>query len=351
MATGAAIVKRSLPVGDVGLVQNERRARAGEGVPSIATPPPAVRLADPLPPPPVLSRPLGGTAVSLPPVDVPSIAPGPPQMKLPAPATSPGIDPSAAPTLGKRPPVVVGDNDKGAAVSYTAVKPSFCTGSTLDEIERAYKGDQSAFKYDPARQKDASNPAQCEAKRLQDLASGKLYRESPESLLKNIGAGLVNGIIPGADLGDARSSTQVLGQLIAAPASIAVGGASGLISSSAKNMGTIGNIISKANTFLTSPLGQIGQSVVGSLIPKNQPMVSAPGMQIGVSPIVPDATFLPGWGIKVGTTTKGPSAPTPINQPAGTVNTGVKSAEIPSWVYLVGAALVALMLLKRRGRG
>lgn len=247
---------------------------------------------------------------------------------------------------------VVGLDDRGVRVVQTDVEPTFCTGSTEAEINQVVEDKSLAgITWDIERQKGAKNPAQCETARLYDLVTGKHYRESPGSLLKNIGAGVVNSIIPGSDLGDRGSSTQMVGALIGGVASIGAGSA-GIIGSltKTKDVSTFSNIINAANGFLTSPLGQIGSTVLQGLIPKGvsgtiQPAVAGPG-QMKVSPLVPGATLIPGWGVNINTSTKIP-APVPITQPYGTTTTTTKES-IPSWVYLVIAAVVGFMLLKKK---
>jgi len=297
---------------------------------------------------------------------VPQIRPTPPVMP-PPPIESPpvNITPGANQVirLAPRPPAIVGLDDVGSKVVVTDKLPTFCTGSSESEIERAFKGDLSGVKYDLTRQKDATNPAQCETARVVDLLEGKQYRESPVSLLKNIGAGFVNSIIPGSDLGNRGSSTQMVGGLIAGVAAIGAGSAGviGGLTQNSKNVSTLGNLINGANTFLTSPLGQIGTNFLGSIIPKGpivgavpvtqgpqrQPAVSSPGSQIGVSPLTPVATLIPGWGIKIESGTKYPT-PVPITQPYGTTNAQTPSPAVPSWVYILAAAVVGFMLLKKR---
>lgn len=175
--------------------------------------------------------------------------------------------------LGRRPSVVTGDNDVGPAVGLVN-RPTFCAGSTEDEIRRAFEGDESVFVFDFERQKDASNPVQCETARLYDLRTNRWYRESPASLLKNLGAGVVNSVIPGADLGDAGSSTQILGQLVGSFAGLFVN-PSQAVTKLTNSMGlgtTLSNAFNFVNKTFSGPLGSIATGYVGTLLnPKPVP--------------------------------------------------------------------------------
>lgn len=175
--------------------------------------------------------------------------------------------------LGRRPSSVSGDNDVGPVVGLVE-RPTFCAGSTDDEIRRAFEGDESVFVFDLERQKDASNPVQCETARLYDLRTNRWYRESPASLLKNLGAGVVNAVVPGSDLGDARSSTQILGQLIGSVAGLFVN-PSQAVTKLTNSMGlgtTLSNAFNFVNKTISGPLGSIATGYVGSLLsPKPVP--------------------------------------------------------------------------------
>lgn len=164
---------------------------------------------------------------------------------------------------------VVGLDDRGVTVGWVD-PPTFCAGSTEDEINRAHAGDKSVYRWDPGRHKGAKNPTQCETARLYDLASDRWYRESPTSLLKNIGAGLVNSIIPGSDLGDKGSSTQMVGQFIGAFTSFV-----NPTALANNNMGVLGNIFNSVNKAISSPLGQIGTNFISGLIQPAPPVWSA----------------------------------------------------------------------------
>lgn len=156
--------------------------------------------------------------------------------------------------------------------------PSFCTGSTEEEINRAHEGDQSVFVYDVARQKSAKNPWQCESARLYDLQTDRWYRESPASLLKNIGAGVVNAIVPGSDLGDAGSSTQIVGQLIGSFASAFINPGK-LIEKTVTSMSlgsTLTNAFNFVNKAFSGPVGSIATGYIGSLL---NPTPVAPAVQ------------------------------------------------------------------------
>lgn len=169
---------------------------------------------------------------------------------------------------------VVGLDDRGVTVGWVD-PPTFCAGSSPDEIERAHNGDKSVYVWNPERHKNAKNPSQCETARLYDLATDKHYRESPASLLKNIGAGFVNSIIPGSDLGDKNSSTQMVGAFIGSFTSFV--NPSALINN---KMGVLGNIFNSVNKAISSPLGQIGTNFLSGLIqpaPAATPLFGAPG--------------------------------------------------------------------------
>lgn len=162
---------------------------------------------------------------------------------------------------------VVGDNDVGTTIGLVD-PPTFCTGSTEDEINRAHEGDETVFVYDVARQKGARNPWQCETARLYDLRTDRWYRESPGSLLKNLGAGIVNAVVPGSDLGDANSSTQILGQLIGSVVGAVVNPGQ-LVKQTISSMSlgsTVGNILNFANKAFSGPVGTIAAGYVGSLL-------------------------------------------------------------------------------------
>lgn len=169
--------------------------------------------------------------------------------------------------LVRRTGPVVGDNDVGTTIGLVD-PPTFCTGSTEDEINRAHEGDESVFVYDVARQKGARNPWQCETARLYDLRTDRWYRESPGSLLKNLGAGIVNAVVPGSDLGDANSSTQILGQLIGSVVGAVVNPGQ-LVKQTISSMSlgsTIGNVLNFANKAFSGPVGSIAAGYVGSLL-------------------------------------------------------------------------------------
>lgn len=167
----------------------------------------------------------------------------------------------------RRPDSVVGDDDSGSRVGLVD-RPTFCAGSTEDEIRRAFEGDETVFVYDLARQKDASNPAQCETARLYDLRTNRWFRESPGSLLKNLGAGVVNAVIPGSNLGDAWSSTQIVGQAIGSFAGLFIN-PSQVVSKITNSMGlgtTLTNAFNFVNKTFSGPVGHIASGYLSSLI-------------------------------------------------------------------------------------
>lgn len=173
----------------------------------------------------------------------------------------------------RRPSSVIGDDDSGRSTGWID-PPSFCAGSTPEEIERAFKGDESVYVFDLARQKDSKNPIQCETKRLVDLRSGKLYREGVDSIVKNFVAGVVNSVVPGGDLGDASSSARMVGNLAGGVAGSFVN-PTGIISKLENMSGFgrfVGNAINFANKTFSGPVGSIvGQGVLGLI---NNPSVN-----------------------------------------------------------------------------
>lgn len=184
----------------------------------------------------------------------------------------------------RRPDIVVGDDDSGNRTGLVK-RPTFCVGSTPDEIQRAHDGDESVFQYDIARQLEPGqripNPGdwQCETARLYDLRTDRWYREDPYSLGKNLGAGIINSIIPGSDLGDAGSSTQILGQSIGSVAGLFVnpGQVAKQAISKITNSMSLGTTLTGAFNFVnkafSGPIGTIATGYVGTLL--NSPSVPA----------------------------------------------------------------------------
>lgn len=177
--------------------------------------------------------------------------------------------------------------------------------------------------------------------------------------VKNVAAGVVNATIPGADLGDANSVGQVLGQLVGTftnPAGAVLGAISK--GTMALNFGKVvsaaTNVIGKANQFLTSPIGQIGSSVVGSLVSGSiqpAPNVAYPGA-VRTSPFVPDATLYPGWmpgklSGNSGTIRQQSLLPIKVQTPVGTVDT-TKKEGVNMWVIAAVIAAALFFLFKRR---
>ena len=176
--------------------------------------------------------------------------------------------------LVRRPDQVVGDNDVGNTLGWID-PPTFCNGSTEDEINAAHEGrSQYGDNWNLDRHKGAKNPMQCETARQYDLATDRWYRESPASLLKNLGAGIINGIVPGSDLGDAGSSTQIFGQLIGGFGSIFInpGAIATTISNSMGLGSTLGKAINFVNKTLSGPIGTIAGNVVSSMFASPAPV-------------------------------------------------------------------------------
>jgi hypothetical protein len=178
------------------------------------------------------------------------------------------------------------------------------------------------------------------------------------NFVKNVAAGVVNATIPGSDLGDAGNPGQIVGALVsfANPAGAVLGAISK--GTMALNLGSIGKAVSsfvgtvgKANQFLTSPLGQIGSTLVGGLVSgAMQPAanVAYPGA-IRTSPLVPDATIYPGWKTGLsgfGMTQAQGLLPIKVSTPAGTVDT-TKSGAANNTVLIVAAAAAVLFFLLR----
>lgn len=182
--------------------------------------------------------------------------------------------------------------------------PSFCgPGPSTEEYEEYRRTGiiptRDAGKMHP----DAKNPGQCEVAWRHELVAQRFYRESPMSLLKNLGAGVVNAIVPGSDLGDAGSSTQLLGQAIGTVAGLFVNPGklveasakavlTGLQASKVSVFSAIGNAISKASSavtsFATTPLGQfVGQTGV-QLVQKQLAQKAA------ANPYAPLPYYMPG---------------------------------------------------------
>ena len=176
-------------------------------------------------------------------------------------------------------------------------EPTFCAAITEDEIERAHNAikdgryDDPVFTWNPSRHVGAKNPTQCEAARRNDLLSDRWYREPGASLLKNIGAGIVNAIIPGSDLGDAGSSTQIVGMAIGAVAGMFINPA-GIVqtANTAMNLGVIGKAMTGIANFAMNPIGQLAVGVIGNaLMPKT---VSVPQGVVAQATIPPFTTGL-----------------------------------------------------------
>lgn len=186
--------------------------------------------------------------------------------------------------------------------------PSFCgPGPTTEQYEEYRRTGVIPDRDARAMHPDAKNPGQCETAWRYELVAQRFYRESPLSLLKNLGAGIVNAVVPGSDLGDAGSSTQILGQLIGSVAgafinpgklveSSAKAVLTGLQASNVSVFSTIGNAISKASqavgSFASTPLGSfVGKTAVqvgGAYL--QQQLQS----QAAANPYAPLPYFMPG---------------------------------------------------------
>lgn len=261
---------------------------------------------------------------------------------------------------------VSGLDDRGVTVGYID-PPGFCSGSTEDEINRAHDGDKSVFVYDLARHKSAKNPSQCETARLYDLATDRWYRESPTSMLKNIGAGFVNSIIPGSDLGDRGSSTQMVGGFIGSVFSLGVPtGVTGLaakitgnIAQKSSSMSVLNNIISGFNRAVSSPLGQIGTNFLSGLIqpaPAPTPMMAGTGAS-------PTTTVQPVRAIIQTAEKYLPSITEPKSTMAGALAFGdvkvgdysiEKKTSVPWYAWAIGGVLllgtILVFVFKRKRR-
>ena len=229
------------------------------------------------------------------------------------------------------------------------LSPSYCAGSTEDEILAAHEGRwQYGEGWDLARHKEAKNPGQCEAARQYDLATDKWYREAPLSLLKNLGAGIINGIVPGSDLGDAGSSTQILGQLIGGGASLFInpGALATSITKSMSLSSTIGNAINFAAKTFSGPIGSIATTAISSLLtPRSAaPMPAQVQQQIysSAQPLqIADARPLSFAQQQI----FGPNQASQlvIDTTKGTVSKS--SGSFPLWGWLaIGAAVIAALL-------
>lgn len=186
------------------------------------------------------------------------------------------FDPNRGKVLGQIKIPVSGLDDRGRVIGYVD-EPTFCGGSTEQEIIDAFEGrTQYGDNWDLSRhiRAGSKNPEQCESNRQYDLATGKHYRESPASLLKNLGAGLVNGLIPGSDLGDAGSSTQLPGQLLGSVVGLFVSPAQ-LVSLATKplqNVSLISTIGKSIGGILANPaINTIIGTVGGALLTPRQP--------------------------------------------------------------------------------
>lgn len=178
------------------------------------------------------------------------------------------------------------------------------------------------------------------------------------NFVKNVAAGVINSTIPGSDLGDAGNPGQLVGGvlgLVANPGGAILGAVTK--GAMALNLGgvvsTISNTIGKANQFLTSPLGQIGSSVVGGLVSGAiQPAVNVayPGA-VRTSPLVPDATLYPGYRPRIGGMTGGLSSqglmPIKVSTPVGTVDT-TKSSPVNVWLIAAAAAVALLFFMRKK---
>lgn len=239
-------------------------------------------------------------------------------------------------------------------------QPSFCAPMREDEINAAHEGNFT-FQWDPGRHTQAKNPAQCEVQRYVDLATDRWYREAPASLLKNLGAGFINGIIPGSDLGDARSSTQILGQLIGGAASLAINPSS-IISNLTNKMSlgsTLTNAISFVNKTFSGPLGAIGTQVIGGLLAPTPKMPAQVQQQIYSSSqpaALADARPLSyAQQMLFGST---PSTQLSNNLVVDTTKGTISKnspAAVPMWAWILGAlalvgAALAIFLPRKRNR-
>lgn len=206
----------------------------------------------------------------------------------------------------------------------------FCQSPSQDQYQ-AYL-DSKRLELPPVdlgRHKDAKNPYQCEVKFFQDLTSLAGYREDPFSFAKNIGAGIINSIVPGSDLGDAYSGGQL------------VGGVLGAVAGAFIPTPGIGTLLNKADMalnlggILSSPIiNTIVGSVTSSLLakPANPVMTTIPS-----APPTQANSIIPGYNLVIDTG-------------KGTVST--KPTEMPAWLMPVGlvvaAGLVLFTFLKRR---
>lgn len=258
--------------------------------------------------------------------------------------------------IGKR-IEVVGDDDRGRVVGLID-PPTFCGPITEEEINAAFEGRwQYGDDWDPkGHNPDAANPEQCEANRQYDLATGKWFRESPMSALKNLGAGIVNGLIPGSDLGDSWSSTQVLGQLIGGVGSLfvnptnLVGGAFTKLANMSLGS-TLGNAINFVNKTFSGPIGSIATNFVGGLLAPT-PAIPAPALKSIYTQAQPQnlAESRP-----LSFAQQQIFGSTPATKQSLVVDTGSGSSKTPVWMWVVGglsllATIVTLVLTLGRKR-
>jgi len=245
---------------------------------------------------------------------------------------------------------VVRDPNDPSRSSYTRsdrfAEPTFCTGSTEDEINRAHEALKNpnpeldpVFTWDPGRHKDAKDPYSCEVARLYDLATDRWFRESPGSLLKDLGAGIVNGIIPGSDLGDAGSSTQFLGQVIGGISTLGFNPtslATSALTSATKaisNVSFLNTALSFATKVATGPFGSIATQAIGSLLSKTPtPQVVLQSPYQGTNNI--QESLVPAY-----------YSSTSGSKPVSLVTDAKANEPLPAWVTPVAWGLGALALL------
>lgn len=218
--------------------------------------------------------------------------------------------------------------------------PTFCAGSTEDEINRAHEGDRSVFVWDPGRHKEAKNPSECETKRLYDLATDRWYRESPGSLLKNLGAGIINAVVPGGDLGDTGSSTQILGRAIGSVAGLAINPVKSFTNlTNTVNLGAIGNgifgAVKTAFNLSTTPLGSLITGVVGQAIAPTSTGIVRPATTVAAAGQAPFMTNYGAW----------PSSSETKKASDSAFGSSTSTAKTPWYIWLAVAALPAGLLL------
>lgn len=150
-------------------------------------------------------------------------------------------------------------DDHGTVTAYPKGSFGFCTSPTQADHEE-YRRTGKLPAWNPARHKDSKNPVQCEVAFMLDLVQGKGFREDPFNIGKNIGAGIINAIVPGSDLGDSWSEGQKVGR--------AIGSAVGLFVPAPKlpNMGFLNTIINTATKAVSSPLGQLAANILPSVL-------------------------------------------------------------------------------------